>query len=96
MYRYIQMCLAIGKTLAVGKEVCVRKMAPKKYNRLSISEALENAKQMLTAQAGQRSRGAKDRKSSKLYSQCQSDAVWVDLLRLETEQYWNSTKRGFA
>ena len=74
---------------------------PRKYNKLSIPEALETAKQRLTALATRLKRYTGEAearrinmifstKPSKVYSQWQGNNTRADPLRAETEQYWKS------
>ncbi len=79
----------------------VRKGLPKKYNKLSIPEALETAKQRLTALATRlkRYKGEAEARRinrmfstepSKVYSQWQGNNTRSDPPRAETEQYWKN------
>eukprot|EP00064_Thunnus_orientalis_P015365 superscaffoldBa00002837_g15417 len=74
---------------------------PKKYNKLSIPEALETAKQGLTALAtclkrytgeaeARRVNRMFSTKQFKVYSQWQRNNMRTDPPRAETEQYWKS------
>jgi len=74
---------------------------PKNYNKLTIPEALETAKQRLIALATRLrscTRGAEARRLNRMfsteqwqvYAQWQSDKMSIDPPRDETEQYWKS------
>ncbi len=79
----------------------MNKGAPRKHNKLSIPEALETAKQRLTALATQLRRYIEEAEArrinkmfstepAKVYSQWQRNNNQSDPPRAETEKYWKN------